>query len=138
MNNSDLLASDNPVRDEEDRKIALHVNFNDATSLNYVLNNAENIFEYYQSAGKTVEIRIVTHGPGLHMLREDSSPVKERIVALAQSQDGLSFYACSNTRARMEKAEGKTLVIMDLATMVPSGLVELIELNRAGWIYIKP
>ena len=37
-----------------------------------------------------------------------------------------------------EKAEGKSLVIMDVATMVPSGLVELIELERAGWTYVKP
>ena len=138
MSEEIILASDNPARDDEDRKIALHVNFNEATSLNFVLNNAENILEYYQSKGNSVEIRIVTHGPGLHMLREDSSPVKERIEALTRSEDRLSFYACSNTKARMEKAEGRTLAIMEVAKMVPSGLVELIELNRAGWIYIKP
>ena len=134
----DMLASNNPVGDEEDRRIALHVNFDDPAGLNYVLNNAENIYHYYQGKGKPVEIRIVTHGSGLHLLREDTSPVKQRINGLAESQDGLSFYACSNTKARMEKAEGKTLVIMEVAIMVPSGLVELIELNRAGWTYIKP
>jgi len=138
LNGDERLASDHPVRDSEDRRIALHVNFDDPASLNYVLNNAENIYQYYRDRGKPVEIRIVAHGPGLHLLREDTSPVKDRITALAQSQEGLSFYACSNTRARMEKAEGKTLVIMGVATMVPSGLVELIELSRAGWTYIKP
>ena len=133
-----MLASDNPVRDNEDRRIALHVNSDDPASLNYVLNNAENIYQYYKSKAKPLEIRIVAHGPGLHLLREDSSPVKERVNGLAQSQDGLEFYACSNTKARMEKAEGKTVVIMNVAKLVPSGLVELIELNRAGWTYIKP
>lgn len=133
-----MLASENPVRDDEDRKIALHVNFNDPASLNFVLNNAENIYQHYQGRGKSVEIRIIVHGPGLHMLREDTSPVKDRINGLAESQEGLSFYACSNTKARMEKAEGKTLEIMSVAAMTPSGLVELIELSRAGWTYIKP
>lgn len=133
-----MLASDNPVRDDDDRRIAIHVNFDDPASLNYVLNNAENIYEYYKDKGKSVEIRIVAHGPGLHMLREDTSPVKERITGLAGSQEGLTFYACSNTKSRMEKAEGKSLAILDVATMVPSGLVELIELNRAGWTYVKP
>ena len=38
----------------------------------------------------------------------------------------------------MEKAEGKTLVIMDEAFMVPSGISELIELQLQGWNYIKP
>ena len=38
-----MLATENPVRDDEDRKVVLHVNFNDAERLNFVLNNAENI-----------------------------------------------------------------------------------------------
>lgn len=133
-----MLATDNPVRDDEDRKVALHVNFNDPAQLNFVLNNAENIYEHYRSRGKGIEIRIVTHGPGLHMLRDDTSPVKERISKLAASQPGLTFYACTNTQERMAKAEGKTPVIIDEAIMVYSGIAELIELQRAGWNYIKP
>lgn len=133
-----MLASDNPVRDDDDRKIAFHVNFDDPASLNFVLNNVENISAYYRAKGTPLEIRIVAHGPGLHMLREDTSPVKKRIEELAASQEGLRFYACSNTRERMEKAEGRTLAIMSVATMVPAGLVELIELSRAGWTYLKP
>jgi intracellular sulfur oxidation DsrE/DsrF family protein len=74
-----MLYSENPVHDDEARKIALHVNFDDAASLNFVLNNAENIFQYYRDKGNALETRIITHGPGLHMLREDTSPVKERI-----------------------------------------------------------
>ena len=133
-----MLASDNPVRDDEARKIAMHVNFGGPVELNFVLNNVENIDEFYKSRGTPVEIRVVTHGPGLLMLRDDTSPVKERLIGLAASLDSVTFYACSNTKARMENAEGKSLAIMDVATMVPSGLVELIELERAGWTYVKP
>jgi len=132
------LASDSPVRDDEDRKVALHVNFNDPERLNYVLNNAENIYNYYSGMGKKVEIRVIGHGPGLHMFRVDTSPVKERVAQMARDQEGLSFYACTNTQERMAKAEGKTPVIVDEAAMVPSGIVELIELQRAGWNYLKP
>ncbi len=85
-----------------------------------------------------IEIRIIAHGPGLHMFRDDTSPVKKRVSNLAASQDGLSFYACSNTRERMEKAEGKTLTIMDEASMVSSGIAEIMELQIQGWNYIKP
>lgn len=133
-----MLACENPVRDNEIRNIAIHVNFDDPTSLNYVLNNAENIYDYYKDRGKTVEIRIIAHGPGLHMLRDDTSPVKDRIRKLLEVQDNLSLYACANTKARMEKAENRTLEIIEVATLVPSGLIELIELSRAGWTYIKP
>ena len=85
-----------------------------------------------------IEIRIIAHGPGLHMFRDDTSPVKERVSNLAASQDGLSFYACSITRERMEKAEGKTLTIMVEASMVSSGIAEIMELQIQGWNYIKP
>ena len=85
-----------------------------------------------------IEIRIIAHSPGLHMFRDDTSPVKKRVSNLAASQDGLSFYACSNTRERMEKAEVKTLTIMDEASMVSSGIAEIMELQIQGWNYIKP
>lgn len=133
-----MLATENPVRDHEDRKVALHVNFDDPERLNYVLNNAENIYQYYRQQGKKIEIRIVAHGPGLHMLRQDTSPVKERIAGMAAAHEGLGFYACTNTQEKMAKAEGKKPVIIDEAKMVLSGIAELIELQRAGWTYIKP
>ena len=132
------LQSDNPVRDEEPRRVILHVNFNDPDSLNYVLNNAENIDSYYATAGNQVEIRVIAHGPGLHMLRVDTSPVRERLQAMAAKYDNLSFYGCTNTQERMAKAEGKTPEIMSEATMVYAGLVEIMELQRAGWLYLKP
>lgn len=133
-----MLATENPVRDDEDRKIALHVNFNDPQGFAYVLNNCENIAQYYQDAGNKVEIRVVTHGPGLHMLRADTSPVKERLQKLDAAMDNLSFYACTNTLERMTKGEGKAPEIIPEATMVLAGIAELIELQRAGWTYIKP
>ena len=91
------MASDSPQSGGEGRQVALHVNFNDSERLNYVLNNVENIYEHYHQKGMKVEIRIIAHGPGLHMFRDDTSPVKERVSNLAASQEGLSFCACSNT-----------------------------------------
>ena len=38
----------------------------------------------------------------------------------------------------MEKAEGKTLTIMVEASMVSSGIAEIMELQIQGWNYIKP
>ncbi|GAB4235704.1 MAG: hypothetical protein Kow0032_20380 [Methyloligellaceae bacterium] len=132
------VQSDNPVRNDEARRVILHVNFNDAQALDYVLNNAENLAVYYRDVNVPVEIRVVAHGPGLHMLRADTSPVKERLQAMAAALQSLTFYACTNTRERMAKAEGKMPELLPEATLVPSGLVEIIELQRAGWIYLKP
>ena len=132
------IASDNPTRDDEPRNIVMHVNFADPERLNLVLNNVENILDHYTERNNTMAIRVVCHGPGLHLLRSDTSPVKDRILQLTNSPERLAFYACSNTVARMTKAEGKTPELIDAAIPVPAGLPEIIELQRQGWVYLKP
>jgi hypothetical protein len=47
------------------------------------LNNAKNVVDHYKAKGEAVDIEIVTDGPGLHILRADTSPVKERIGPLS-------------------------------------------------------
>jgi intracellular sulfur oxidation DsrE/DsrF family protein len=38
----------------------------------------------------------------------------------------------------MEKAEGKEVPILSEATLVPSGVVRLMELQEKGWSYLRP
>jgi intracellular sulfur oxidation DsrE/DsrF family protein len=132
------IASNNPVRDDEVRNIVMHVNFADPERLNLVLNNVENILDHYTERNNTIAIRVVCHGPGLHMLRSDTSPVKERIQQMTGTPERLAFYACSNTVGRMSKAEGKAPELIEAVALVPAGLPEIIELQRQGWIYLKP
>ncbi len=122
----------------QSRRIVMHVNFAGAEQLSYVLNNVENIHDYYSKKPDDLEIRIVCHGPGLHMLREDSSPVKERLVRIVHSMAALRVFACSNTIERMANAEGRKPVLIDAAKLVEAGLPEIIELQQAGWTYLKP
>ncbi len=131
-------ATNTPAPDGDPCKIVMHVNFSDQQRLVYVLNNVENIIDFYLDKGNEVAIRVVCHGPGLHLLRIDTSPVLERLVPMAEKLAPLSFYACSNTLKRMTRAEGKQPEIIEQASLVPAGLPEIIELQRRGWIYLKP
>lgn len=119
-------------------RIAIHVDENSKFKMNLALNNAENVIKYYESKGQKVEIRLVAYGPGLHMFRSDTSPVKARIERMSLALDNLTFAACGNTKAKMMKKSGKPVPIMAEAQMVVSGVVELVELQRQGWAYIKP
>jgi intracellular sulfur oxidation DsrE/DsrF family protein len=38
----------------------------------------------------------------------------------------------------MSKAEGKAPELIEAVALVPAGLPEIIELQRQGWIYLKP
>ena len=107
--------------------------------MNLALNNAKNILEYYQTKGELVEVNIVTYGPGLYMLR-DSSPVQDRIKQLKNLAfpSKILFSACNNTKQSMEKREGQSIAILPEASLVPSGVVTLMELQEEGWSYVRP
>jgi intracellular sulfur oxidation DsrE/DsrF family protein len=121
-------------------RVAIQVDQNDPQIMNLALNNAANIMEYYKQKGETVDVEIITFGPGLHMLREDTSPVKERIKQISDLSfpNDLQFYACGNTKEGMEKREGKPVKMIPEAKMVQSGAVRLLELQEEGWSYLRP
>jgi len=119
-------------------KVAIQVNQNDPAVMNLALNNAKNIIDYYKAKGETVAIEIVTYGPGLHMLRADTSPVKDRISPMALENPEVKFIACGNTQANQSKAEGKPITLISEAKVMPSGVVRLMELQKQGYAYIRP
>ena len=122
----------------KEHRLVLQVNSNDAAAMNLTLNNATNVTEYYKGLGEEVQIEVVTFGPGLHMLREDTSPVKARIEEMALSTPEVSFKACGNTQEKMQKAENKSIPIIKQAEVVKSGVVRVMELQEKGWAYVKP
>ena len=122
---------------EAAHKLAIHVDQNDPAVMNLALNNAKNVQSYYADKGETVEIEIVAYGPGLKMYTADS-PVKDRISAMSLEHDNLTFAACGNTLAVMEKKAGTKIELVSEATMVPSGVVRLMELQEQGYSYVRP
>jgi uncharacterized protein len=121
-------------------RIAIHVDQNDPQVMNMALNNATNVIEYYRARNEDVEIDVVAYGPGLHMLRADTSPVQDRIKHLKEmaSPGKIQFSACNNTKQGMEKAEGHAISIVPDASIVPSGVIRLMELQEKGWSYVRP
>jgi intracellular sulfur oxidation DsrE/DsrF family protein len=119
-------------------KVAFHVNDNNPATMNLALNNVQNVVAYYKQKKQPVEIEVVAYGPGLHMFREDSSPVKDRISSMSLENKNVHFAACGNTKAGMEKKEGKPVTLMSEAKVVPSGVIRLMELQEKGYAYIKP
>jgi intracellular sulfur oxidation DsrE/DsrF family protein len=118
--------------------LALHVDQNDADIMKLALNNARNTHDLYTQRGQEVAIEIVAYSQGLHMLREDTSPVKDEIRELRKKAPQVAFAGCNNTKTAMEKREGKAVPIISEATIVPAGVVRLIELQEAGYAYVKP
>jgi intracellular sulfur oxidation DsrE/DsrF family protein len=125
---------------EQRHRIAIQVDQNDPQVMNLALNNATNVVQYYRSKNEEVDVDIVAYGPGLHMLRADTSPVKDRIKHIKDLAfpGKIQFSACNNTKQGMEKKEGHPITILSEATIVPSGVVRLMELQEQGWSYVRP
>jgi intracellular sulfur oxidation DsrE/DsrF family protein len=121
-------------------RIVFQIDQNDPAIMNLVLNNVDNVMAYYHDKGEEAQVEIVAYGPGLNMLRADTSPVKDRLTHMARDSfpSKVTFSACGNTKAGMEKKEGHPITIVPEASIVPSGVVRLTELQEAGWSYIRP
>jgi uncharacterized protein len=134
------LVSSSFAADAKSHRVSIQVDQNDPQVMNLALNNATNVIEYYRAKNEDVDVDIVTYGPGLHMLRDDTSPVKDRIKRLRELAfpGKIQFSACNNTKQNMEKTEGKAVPIISDATIVPSGVVRLMELQEQGWSYVRP
>src|SRR5882757_6058904 len=122
----------------EKHKLALQISDNDPAKMNAVLNVAANVSKYYSDKGEEVDVQIVAFNAGLHMLRDDTSPVLERLKSFKQGMPNVSFMACENTLEAMTKTEGKEPPLVDNATRVKAGVVTLIELGEKGWTIVRP
>ena len=118
-------------------KVAIQVSDNDKNLMNRALNNTKNLVDFYKAKGETVVVEVVTFHDGLHMLRSES-PVKDRIAVMSLENPNIKFIACANTQANQSKAEGKPVTLLSEATIMPSGIVRLIELQKQGYAYIRP
>jgi uncharacterized protein len=121
-------------------RLVIQVDQNDPAVMNLALNNATNVIDYYRAKGEDVSVDVVTYGPGLHMLRADTSPVQDRIKSLKDHAfpSKVQFSACGNTKEGMEKKEGHPIAVLSEAVIVPSGVVRLMELQEKGWSYVRP
>lgn len=119
-------------------RLALQISDNSAEKMNAVLNVAANVSRYYAGKGDEVEVEIVAFNAGLHMLRSDTSPVKERMMNFRKSMSNVSFKACGNTMAAMAKNEGHQISLLPDIEVVDAGVTRLIELSEKGWTIVRP
>jgi len=127
-----------PAGAAEKHKLALQISDNDPAKMNAVLNVAANVSKYYSDKGEDIDIQIVAFNAGLHMLREDTSPVKPRLKSFKEGMPNVSFMACENTLEAMARNEGKEPPLVENAERVKAGVVTLIELGEKGWTIVRP
>ena len=137
--NQALAAKSTPSQaNPKKHRVVIQVTQNDPVLMNIALNNAQNLMTHYQSKGEPIEIEFVAYGPGLHMLRGDTSPVKDRLSTFALQNPKVVFSGCGNTLNNQSKQEGKEISLVSEARVVQTGIARVMELQEQGWSYVRP
>lgn len=124
------MADDTASHAVAKQKVLFQVSDNDSAKWNLALGNVRNM---QIGLGKdNVEIEIVVYGPGLPMLKLDSSVAARIGDTLAQ---GVKIVACENTMASNKLTPDD---ILPNVGYVKSGVVELALKQQQGWAYIRP
>ncbi|WP_342709110.1 hypothetical protein AAFG13_30420 [Bradyrhizobium sp. B124] len=117
--------------------VVLPINSDDPTTMRALISTALNLPKYYRERNEPFEIEVVAYNAGVHMLRADTSPVKDLLRVVRGLTPDIRFVVCEATKLGMERAEGHPLVLLDNVDLVPNGPGRIIELQEAGWSYIR-
>lgn len=112
--------------------VVFHLNSGDETIQKGALNNIKHL--YQEMGGDRVKVELVVHGAGLELLTKKGTKFAEELERL-KGLYGVSYTACSNTMKAMSLTREN--LIPQVERTVPA-MVRLMELQEAGWVYIKP
>ena len=94
------------------------------------LNNARNV--QAELGKENVQIEIVAYGPGLGMLKAESTVEARLAQALT---DNVGLIACENT---MQNTKTTKADMYSGISYVTAGVTHLMKRQREGWAYIRP
>jgi intracellular sulfur oxidation DsrE/DsrF family protein len=117
---------------ENPRKFVFPITKNDRHEINHVLSSANNVIKFY--GPEKVEVVIVAYSKGIEaVMNHKDIEIKKRVKALMTYE--VEFIACGNTMKtlKIDKSE-----LIDGTEIVTAGIVELIERQLRGYIYIRP
>ena len=124
-----------PLQDKPfaEHKIVLQLSDNDAKKQALVISVAYNLLKAYDP--DKVAIEVVAFGPGIDLLRTESSDRKLVESLIAQ---GVRFDVCLNTVDTVERETGKRPDIIPAATPVQVGVGQILHLTENGYTLVRP
>ena len=111
-------------------KVIFHVDESSMGKWKLVLVNIENLLTEF---GNDIDIELLANAEGIGLLYKTPNHFKNTITHLASM--GVRFSLCANSLKQQNLTEE---FFLDMATVVPSGVGELVIKQSTGWAYIKP
>ena len=125
------MAEPKPSMDNP-RKFVFPITTWDRGEINHILGSANNVIKFY--GVDNTEVVIVAYSQGIKaLLQHHDNKIRKRVLSLMTYN--VEFIACQNTMTTL-KIDKKELI--DGVEVVTAGIVELIERQLRGYIYIRP
>ncbi len=117
---------------ENPRRFVFPISEWDRGEINHILGSANNVIKFY--GVDNTEVVIVAYAQGIKaLLKHRDNKIRKRVLSLMTYD--VEFIACQNTMDTL-KIDKKEL--LDGVEVVTAGIVELIERQLRGYIYIRP
>jgi intracellular sulfur oxidation DsrE/DsrF family protein len=122
------------LEDKAKHRLVYQCNKADPEYIDHVLFSCGEILRKY---GDDIELVVGVIGAGMHLLgKKPGKPIskeqQERVASLANY--GVAFHACGNTMKSLNWTEKD---ILDIATVVPIGVDDLMLLQEKGFSYFS-
>ncbi|RTL50655.1 MAG: hypothetical protein EKK40_11045 [Bradyrhizobiaceae bacterium] len=116
-----------------EHRIALQLSDSDPKKQSLIISIAFKLLEVY--GPDTIDIKVVTFGPGIELLKEDN--VNRQLVDSLVAH-GVKFDVCGNTLDTIERETGRRPKINPHAVEVAAGVPYLLSLAEKKYIIIRP
>ena len=137
------------VSADDEVKVVYHADFSDPRRFSAMLTSVNNMMNYYENELVEADVRIVFVAHGIRFLTDDKlektpfaadaalderrENLKGRLLSLADAR-GVKLELCDITRSQIGLAEE---AVYPNVSLVPSGVVQIADLQREGFAYIK-
>lgn len=111
--------------------LLVHVDLPDEQRFALALTNIENYL--LGLPGEDFTVVVLANAAAVRFLTREGNPQADGVRALAAK--GVHFRACNNA---LKKFEIEHSQLLHCVTVVPTGLAEVVRLQREGYAYIKP
>lgn len=113
---------------QEEAKVIFHLQSADTLVYKSVFSQIKNL----KKEMPTTAIEILCHGPGIDFLRLEKSAYAKNIQHLGFTD--ISIVGCEFTMSQRKIMRADIVLF---ASTVPYGVVEIVQRQQEGWIYVK-
>jgi len=113
------------------RKIVFSIDTIDDNDVNHVISTVNNVIKFYRP--ENTEVVVVVYSQGVKILRKNSDRATRKRIEALMTYD-IEFVACENS---LRTLGIKKKELMDDLSFGTAGIVEIIERQLQGFIYIK-